>query len=84
MTKESMLSPGFRSAAAMAGWDEEALLHASLIVDDTPVRESRHKRRINPNFKTPPSSNTSRYELIQSSSFYELFYLGNILCPFEW
>ncbi|KAF3334240.1 E3 ubiquitin-protein ligase ORTHRUS 1-like protein [Carex littledalei] len=60
MAKESVLSPGFRSAAAMAGWDEEALLHASLVVDDTPVRESRHKRRINPNFKTPPSSNTSR------------------------
>ncbi|KAJ1685791.1 hypothetical protein LUZ63_017181 [Rhynchospora breviuscula] len=60
MAKESVLSPGFRSAAAMAGWDEEALLLASLVVEDTPVRESRHKKRVNPNFKTPPSSNTSR------------------------
>ncbi|KAJ3701700.1 hypothetical protein LUZ61_005405 [Rhynchospora tenuis] len=60
MAKESILSPGFRSAAAMAGWDEEALLLASLVVEDTPVRESRHKKRVNPNFKTPPSSSTSR------------------------
>jgi hypothetical protein len=61
MAKESVLSPGFRSAAAMAGWDEEALLVATLVVDDTPIRESRHKKRINPNYKTPPSSTSSRY-----------------------
>ncbi|WOL11297.1 E3 ubiquitin-protein ligase [Canna indica] len=55
------LSPGFRSAAAMAGWDEEALLHAALVVEDTPVRESRqHKqKRPRPLFKTPPSTNSS-------------------------
>ncbi|KAJ1278487.1 hypothetical protein BS78_04G083400 [Paspalum vaginatum] len=39
-----LLSPRFRSAAALAGWDEESLL-ASLVVEDTPVRESRRKRR---------------------------------------
>ncbi|XP_039138084.1 putative E3 ubiquitin-protein ligase RING1b isoform X1 [Dioscorea cayenensis subsp. rotundata] len=57
---ESMLSPGFRSAAAMAGWDEEALLLASLIVEDTPLRESRQKKR--PGFlsKTPSSTNSIR------------------------
>uniref|UniRef100_A0A0D9XYC7 RING-type E3 ubiquitin transferase n=1 Tax=Leersia perrieri TaxID=77586 RepID=A0A0D9XYC7_9ORYZ len=40
-----LLSPRFRSAAALAGWDEESLLHAALVVEDTPVRESRRKRR---------------------------------------
>uniref|UniRef100_A0A0E0ML76 RING-type E3 ubiquitin transferase n=1 Tax=Oryza punctata TaxID=4537 RepID=A0A0E0ML76_ORYPU len=41
----SFLSPRFRSAAAQAGWDEESLLHAALVVEDTPVRESRRRRR---------------------------------------
>ncbi|KAJ0711414.1 putative transcription factor C2H2 family [Helianthus annuus] len=50
-----VFSPGFRSAAAMAGWDEEALLMASLIVEDTPVRDSKQKRRTDPMFKTPPT-----------------------------
>ena len=58
--KESILSPGFRSAAAMAGWDEEALLFASLVVEDTPVRESRHRKRRSPQFKTPPTTNSNR------------------------
>ncbi|KAF0889122.1 hypothetical protein E2562_022136 [Oryza meyeriana var. granulata] len=40
-----LLSPRFRSAAALAGWDEESLLHAALVVEDTPVRESRRKKR---------------------------------------
>ncbi|RLM98716.1 uncharacterized protein C2845_PM06G26930 [Panicum miliaceum] len=40
-----LLSPRFRSAAAMAGWDEESVLLAALVVEDTPVRESRRKRR---------------------------------------
>ncbi|XP_042383917.1 LON peptidase N-terminal domain and RING finger protein 3-like [Zingiber officinale] len=58
-TNRSMiLSPGFRSAAAMAGWDEEALLFATLVVEDTPVRESRqhkHKKRL----KSPASTTSS-------------------------
>ncbi|PON44026.1 TNF receptor-associated factor [Parasponia andersonii] len=52
----SIFSPRFRSVAAMAGWDEEALLSASLIVDDTPDREHRSKKRSEFQFKTPPSS----------------------------
>ncbi|PON95266.1 TNF receptor-associated factor [Trema orientale] len=52
----SIFSPRFRSVAAMAGWDEEALLSASLIVDDTPDREYRSKKRSEFQFKTPPSS----------------------------
>ncbi|CAL9054348.1 uncharacterized protein LOC135675403 [Musa acuminata AAA Group] len=53
-----LLSPGFRSAAAMAGWDEEALLFATVVVEDTPVRESRqHKRR---RLRTPLSTTSTR------------------------
>ncbi|KAJ8642733.1 hypothetical protein MRB53_004481 [Persea americana] len=55
-TMESLLSPRFRSAAAMAGWDEETLLLASMIIEDTPERESKHKRRASQQFKTPPAS----------------------------
>ncbi|ONM61023.1 zinc finger (C3HC4-type RING finger) family protein [Zea mays] len=40
-----LLSPRFRSAAALAGWDEESVLLAAMVVDDTPVRDSRRKRR---------------------------------------
>nr|CAB3461906.1 unnamed protein product [Digitaria exilis] len=40
-----LLSPRFRSAAALAGWDEESVLLAALVVEDTPVREFRRKRR---------------------------------------
>jgi hypothetical protein len=43
----------------MAGWDEEALLLASLIVEDTPDRDSKHKRRFVLNSKSP-LSNSSR------------------------
>ncbi|CAL4907185.1 unnamed protein product [Urochloa decumbens] len=42
---DGLLSPRFRSAAALAGWDEESVLLAALVVEDTPVRESRRKRR---------------------------------------
>ncbi|XP_071713002.1 uncharacterized protein [Rutidosis leptorrhynchoides] len=51
-----VFSPGFRSVAAMAGWDEEALLMASLVVEDTPDRDSKQKRLSDPLFKTPPIS----------------------------
>ncbi|KAI3725963.1 hypothetical protein L1987_65759 [Smallanthus sonchifolius] len=51
-----VFSPGFRSAAAMAGWDEETLLMASLVVEDTPDRDSKQKRRSDPMFKTPPTN----------------------------
>ncbi|CAJ1784888.1 unnamed protein product [Sphenostylis stenocarpa] len=55
----TLLSPGFKSAAAMAGWDEEALLLASLIVEDTPDRDSKHKKRSLLNSKSP-ATNSSR------------------------
>lgn len=57
---EIFLSPRFKSAAAMAGWDEEDLI--SFVVDDTPERSSsKRRRRSNLLFKTtPPSSSSSR------------------------
>ncbi|KAI3850599.1 hypothetical protein MKX03_011418 [Papaver bracteatum] len=42
--RDIIISPGFRSVAAMAGWDEEALL-ASLVVDDTPEKESSKSQK---------------------------------------
>ncbi|KAF8399847.1 hypothetical protein HHK36_015718 [Tetracentron sinense] len=53
---DNIISPRFRSVAAMAGWDEEALLLASLVVEDTPERESKHKKRDSSQFKSPPTS----------------------------
>ncbi|CAL5191704.1 unnamed protein product [Lathyrus oleraceus] len=55
----SLISPRFKSAAAMAGWDEEALLLAALIVEDTPDRDSKQKKRLVLNSKSP-LSNSSR------------------------
>ncbi|KAL6552918.1 hypothetical protein OROGR_006760 [Orobanche gracilis] len=55
--RENLFSPRFRSVAAMAGWDEEALLTASLIVEDTPDRQLKHKKRSDlHSFKTPPTN----------------------------
>ncbi|XP_059294270.1 putative E3 ubiquitin-protein ligase RING1a [Lycium ferocissimum] len=54
---EGLFSPKFRSVAAMAGWDEEALLIASLVVEDTPDRPPKHKKRSDLlHFKTPPTN----------------------------
>ncbi|XP_076913221.1 uncharacterized protein LOC143571764 [Bidens hawaiensis] len=57
--RKCLLSPGFRSVAAMAGWDEQTLLMASNDNDndnDTPPdRNSKPKRRPDPLFKSPPS-----------------------------
>ncbi|KAL5549755.1 hypothetical protein UlMin_004986 [Ulmus minor] len=39
---KNIFSPGFKSVAAMASWDEEALLTANLMVDDTP--DLKHKK----------------------------------------
>lgn len=50
----SLLSPRLKSVAAMAGWDEESLLLATLIVDDTPDREFKRKKRFDIQIKTPP------------------------------
>lgn len=52
----SLLSPRLKSVAAMAGWDEESLLLATLVVEDTPDRESKQKKRFDMQIKTPPSN----------------------------
>ncbi|KAI3870972.1 hypothetical protein MKX03_029378 [Papaver bracteatum] len=52
--RDIIISPGFRSVAAMAGWDEEALLAASQVVEDTPERESsKSQKRTNLASKSP-------------------------------
>ncbi|XP_028206634.1 LON peptidase N-terminal domain and RING finger protein 3-like isoform X2 [Glycine soja] len=56
----TLFSPRFKSAAAMAGWDEEALLLASLIVEDTPDRDPKHKKRYVLHSKTPPNSSRAQ------------------------
>ncbi|XP_057982301.1 glycosyltransferase family 92 protein RCOM_0530710 [Malania oleifera] len=55
-SSDTMFSPRFRSVAAMAGWDEEAILIASLVVEDTPDREDKQKKRSDLLFKTPPTN----------------------------
>ncbi|XP_020572029.1 putative E3 ubiquitin-protein ligase RING1a [Phalaenopsis equestris] len=59
-TNESILSPRFRSAAAMAGWDEEAILFATLVVEDTPERESSRRKRSRNQPKSSSSSSSNR------------------------
>ncbi|KAK6280447.1 hypothetical protein POUND7_020714 [Theobroma cacao] len=65
---DTRFSPRFKSVAAMAGWDEEALLVASLIVEDTPDRQSKHKKRSDLVFKTPPSTTSRRKRRAQRRS----------------
>ncbi|KAF9612857.1 hypothetical protein IFM89_004267 [Coptis chinensis] len=62
---DTMFSPRFKSVAAMAGWDEEALLLATLVVEDTPDREPKHKKRINTQFKSPPQISSTRRTRVQ-------------------
>nr|GLL26674.1 E3 ubiquitin-protein ligase RNF169-like [Ipomoea trifida] len=63
----TLFSPGFRSVAAMAGWDEEALLMASLVVEDTPDRNPKHKKRTSLLNSTTPSTNSRRYYYYHTS-----------------
>lgn len=67
-----VFSPRFKSVAALAGWDEEALI-ASLVVEDTPDRDFKHKKRSDSTFKTPPS-NSRRFFV--TSSFVPVWILG--------
>ncbi|XP_073019065.1 uncharacterized protein [Primulina eburnea] len=54
---QNLFSPRFRSVAAMAGWDEEALLIASHIVEDTPDRLCKQRRRSDiQHLKTSPTN----------------------------
>lgn len=58
---EIFISPRFKSVAAMAGWDEEDLIIASFVVEDTPERSSsKRRRRSNLLFKSTPPSGSSR------------------------
>jgi hypothetical protein len=56
-----LLSPRFRSAAALAGWDEESVLLAAMVVEDTPVRESRRKRRASTSSAGGSAGSSTRY-----------------------
>ncbi|CAL0323035.1 unnamed protein product [Lupinus luteus] len=62
----TLFSPRFKTAAALAGWDEEALLLASLVVEDTPDRDSRTKKRFVLNSKSP-HTNSRRKRRVQRS-----------------
>ncbi|XP_042051360.1 E3 ubiquitin-protein ligase RNF168-like [Salvia splendens] len=61
--EESLFSPGFRSVAAMAGWDEEALLVASLIVEDNPDPQFKQKKRTDLQSLKTPQTNSRRLYL---------------------
>ncbi|KAG8612154.1 hypothetical protein MANES_S095224v8 [Manihot esculenta] len=52
----------------MAGWDEESIFIASLIVEDTPDRQFKHKKRSDLHFKTPPSASSRRKRRAQRKS----------------
>ncbi|KAK8534099.1 hypothetical protein V6N12_047496 [Hibiscus sabdariffa] len=66
---DDLFSPRFKSAAAMAGWDEEALIIASLVVEDTPDRQqSKHKKRSGLIFNTPPCSTSRRKRRVRRRS----------------
>ncbi|KAK4282288.1 hypothetical protein QN277_013684 [Acacia crassicarpa] len=61
-----VFSPRFKSAAALAGWDEESLLFASLVVQDTPDRVLKNDKHFDLNIKTP-TSNSRRKRRAQRS-----------------
>ncbi|GLT33150.1 hypothetical protein SLA2020_077620 [Shorea laevis] len=65
---ESFFSPRFKSIAAMAGWDEEALIVASLVVEDTPDRVGKHKKRSDLLLIKTPSTNSRRKRRVQKRS----------------
>uniref|UniRef100_M1A9S7 RING-type E3 ubiquitin transferase n=1 Tax=Solanum tuberosum TaxID=4113 RepID=M1A9S7_SOLTU len=55
--REGLFSPRFKSVAAMAGWDEEALLIASFVVEETPDRQLKQKKLTGlQHFVTPPTN----------------------------
>ncbi|KAJ0230114.1 hypothetical protein HA466_0310680 [Hirschfeldia incana] len=63
------ISPRFKSAAALAGWDEEDLIMASFVVEDTPERSSSKRRRRSSLLSktSPPSSGSRRRQRIKQS-----------------
>ena len=57
----SLISPRFKYVAATVGWDEEALFLAALIVEDTPDRDSKQKKRLVLSSKSPLSLSANRF-----------------------
>ena len=45
----------------LAGWDEESVLLAAMVVEDTPVRESRRKRRASTSSVGGSARSSTRY-----------------------
>ncbi|KAF6165365.1 hypothetical protein GIB67_018809 [Kingdonia uniflora] len=64
-SRDAIISPRFRTVAELAGWDEEAILLASIIVEDTPDRGIKQKRRVR--LKTSPT-NSRRKRRVQTQS----------------
>ncbi|KAK1562746.1 hypothetical protein Q3G72_016430 [Acer saccharum] len=48
---DCLFRPRYKSVAAIAGWDEGAILVAALVVEDTPDRLCKHKKRTGLQFK---------------------------------
>ncbi|XP_021740883.1 LON peptidase N-terminal domain and RING finger protein 3-like [Chenopodium quinoa] len=63
----SMFSPRFKSVAAMAGWDEETLL-STLVVEDTPERNLRDKKRSDLLVKSPSTSSRRKRRRVRPGS----------------
>ncbi|TQE00844.1 hypothetical protein C1H46_013554 [Malus baccata] len=55
-----IFSPRFKSVAAMIGWDEESLLLASLVADDTAERDFKYMKLSVLDSKTPPTNSSRR------------------------
>ncbi|TQD93931.1 hypothetical protein C1H46_020435 [Malus baccata] len=55
-----IFSPIFKSVAAMTGWDEESLLLASLVADDTAERDFKYMKLSVLDSKTPPTNSSRR------------------------
>uniref|UniRef100_A0A803L140 RING-type E3 ubiquitin transferase n=1 Tax=Chenopodium quinoa TaxID=63459 RepID=A0A803L140_CHEQI len=62
-----MFSPRFKSVAAMAGWDEETLL-STLVVEDTPERNLRDKKRSDLLVKSPSTSSRRKRRRVRPGS----------------
>ncbi|KAM3250700.1 putative E3 ubiquitin-protein ligase RING1a isoform X1 [Capsicum annuum] len=66
--REALFSPRFKSVAAKAGWDEEALLMACHVVEQTPDRGHKQKKLpVMQHFVTPPT-NSRRKRRAQRTS----------------
>ncbi|KAI3922699.1 hypothetical protein MKW98_006830 [Papaver atlanticum] len=66
--RDIIISPRFRSVVVMDGWDEEALLAASLVVEDTPEIESSECQKLTNLASKSPQTNSRRKRRIQRYS----------------